>query len=202
MNNILRRSLNEFLVVLAIASTIALAGAAYAVQVSASEITGTLSVEASGGGTTGGGSIAGVVIGGTSESTASGSGSSGSGGSRSSHRRILAVASPSGSVIQSDGSLGVASDFTGTGGGYDPSLDSYLASANDGGISSGLSADDVVAYNTADNVAEALQNTAAVGNTGSPAQRAMVAVIIALALAGLGWYGVSAYRSYRNESGM
>ncbi|HVT74973.1 MAG TPA: hypothetical protein VHD69_00960 [Candidatus Paceibacterota bacterium] len=174
-----------------------------ALPAAASEATGTLSVGVgqSSGGTSGGGSIGGTVVGGANPSSSGGSGAGTSVASRSGgSRRFSTVAATPG--IQSDGSLASVSDFTGIGGGYDPDLDSRLASLDgDGNIDSGISASDAIAYNSAEQAIASLgqsDDAAAAAGSGN-AMSVVMAVLLGLAVAGLGGYAVSAYLAYRRE---
>ncbi|HEU5114270.1 MAG TPA: hypothetical protein VFT82_00720, partial [Candidatus Paceibacterota bacterium] len=108
------------------------------------------------------------------------------------------------SGVQNDGSLAQASDYTGTGGGYDPSLDSYLASLREGGNGNALSPQDAVAYNQAAGALNpsSAANLAAVGASGTSGSKALVAILVGLVAAGLAGYAVNAYLAYRRERGL
>lgn len=178
----------------------------------ASEVTGSLSAGSTGTGgssSTSAGSVSGTVVGGSLASSGGSSPSpqtaSSRSGGRSSSRQATIVGSDSGSSAIQDGSSSDAS-LTGTGGGYDPNLDAYLASSGGnsgttGGISgTNLSPSDAVAYNGGVNP-NALQNAAAAGATGTSG-KVMTILLIGLAVLGLGGYAANSYLAYRRERGL
>ncbi|HVU06866.1 MAG TPA: hypothetical protein VHE10_03730 [Candidatus Paceibacterota bacterium] len=205
--NIKLRNIANAVLPPALALVLAILGAR---QAGATEITGTLSlgVGTQSGGTNSDGSIGGTVIGGVNPSSSGGSSSGSSGGvvaarSGGNSRSSGGSASTLSSGIQSDGTLASVSEFTGTGGGYDPSLDTYLASPDAGPDDASLSASDAIAYNSAQQAVSSLSqtdNTAAAANSGRT-MGIVMAILLGLAVAGLGGYAVSAYMAYRREGG-
>ncbi len=134
--------------------------------------------------------------GGASGSTAQAGGTSASVGR---HRSTISGSETGTMPIQSDGSLAQQADYSGTGGGYDPSLDSYLSSVGSSG--SALSASDAVAYNGSLNPRALEAAAAAAGGGTSTGSKAMAVALVGLAVAGLSGYAVNSYLAYRRERG-
>ena len=146
-----------------------------------------------------GGSMGGTVVGGSDGGSAGAAPTSVASRSGGNHSRIMSSDTGS-TAIQSDGSLATASDYNGTGGGYDSDLDRYLASVGSA-ASNSLLPQDAVAYNGAVNP-RALENAAAAAGGGSStAGKAMATALVGLAVVGLAGYAVNSYLAYKRERG-
>lgn len=191
-----------------------LAGAA-----DASEVTGTMSTASSSDSvSTSGGSI-GATVGQapattTSQATTrSSSSSSGMSGSSAARRAAnLAALQASGQtqqltaddiIVYLDGSGPAAASVGGTGGGFDPELESQLSALNgtggaDGG--QGVDSSDAVAFN--EGLSLQPDQVAAVGESdGANSGKVWTTVVLGLALLGLAGYAASSYMAYRREQG-
>ncbi|MDE1875093.1 MAG: hypothetical protein KGI79_00815 [Patescibacteria group bacterium] len=165
----------------------------------ASEITGRLSTASASDQSSQPSSMVGVLAANVSPSSAPAASRSG-GSARTNQAQTAAV--------ESDGSLAPASDYSydGTGGGYDPALDTYLASLQGADTASGaaLTPQDAIAYNTAGaatpNAPES--NLAAAAASQNAKSEMAVTVALGAAVVVLAGYAVSAYLGYRRERDM
>ena len=121
-------------------------------------------------------------------------------GGRSSTRHYAQAPSSSNDpiVIIDNSSLATGdSEYAGTGGGYDPDLESTLANLGDNG--NAISPQDAVAYNNGLNPL-ANSDLAAAGDSGVSGAKIWTAIVLGLALIGLAGYAVNALISYRREN--
>lgn len=194
----------KILLVPVFATAIAAAGFGAAL---ASEVTGTVGTQSY----ADGGLIASVSEPSQATTTEQAAGSTARTGGRSSASRLYrtsggSVAPAQGSspadmiTIVDDSALASASNL-GTGGGYDPELESLLSQQSDeGGTEVGyLSPGDAIAFNSAQNVVPAAL-TAAASESGVSGPRIWTAVILGLALIGLAGYAANALIAYRREN--
>jgi hypothetical protein len=197
MKTTMTQSTFKILLVPVFAAVIAIIGVSVAL---ASEIGGTVSSGGSGESYTDGGLVATVAE--PSSSSMQGSVSGGSepaagGSSSGGHRRA-----PYGGAVQSDGSYAFAEEYNGTGGGYDPELERFLAAQNAGAEADAdgfISPSDAVAYNDGRSVGgESL--VAATSNSGLGSAKTWTAVVLGLSLLGLAGYAVNALMAYRREN--
>lgn len=188
-----------------------LAGAA-----DASEVTGTMSTASSSDSVSASGGSIGATVGqapatttaqATTRSSSSSSGMSGSSAAR--RAANLAALQASGQtqqltaddiIVYLDGSGPAAASVGGTGGGFDPELESQLSALNGADDAQGVDSSDAVAFN--EGLSLQPNQVAAVGESdGANSGKVWTTVVLGLALLGLAGYAASSYMAYRREQG-